>query len=436
MEKKRDQDHHHHHHHHNQNQHQLREISSSSSDINQVTATKIEHNHHRCQIQTPSEATISNMANNLLYSSSDHEVAANMGLSSIFFDTASYLYSYSDDVLHSSNNSNSFMDLLRQDHHHFSSSSSSSSSLFDSLAFHNSNPFITDLPLYQPHPSQGPAASPASTVATAAESPEVLKVTAPASPHSSSVSSSSNEAGNDNNATKASGSVIDQEEQDQQEQKGTKQQLKAKKKSQKRLREPRFAFLTKSDIDHLDDGYRWRKYGQKAVKNSPYPRSYYRCTTAGCGVKKRVERSSEDTSIVMTTYEGQHSHPFPITPRGHIGLLTSPSDMSAASSFMAQQPRYMLTQHQELMLQPYMTTAATTYGNNPLSIINDISSADPSRRFVNTGFSLQEERRFGVAENISRASSSSSSVRDQGLLQDIIPSPIRSDNLTKEVEKK
>jgi len=46
----------------------------------------------------------------------------------------------------------------------------------------------------------------------------------------------------------------------------------AKKKNQKRQKEPRFAFMTKSEVDHLDDGYRWRKYGQKAVKNSPFPR--------------------------------------------------------------------------------------------------------------------------------------------------------------------
>jgi len=45
-----------------------------------------------------------------------------------------------------------------------------------------------------------------------------------------------------------------------------------KKKGQKRQREPRVAFLTKSEVDHLEDGYRWRKYGQKAVKNSPFPR--------------------------------------------------------------------------------------------------------------------------------------------------------------------
>ncbi|KAK4479815.1 hypothetical protein RD792_015353 [Penstemon davidsonii] len=83
---------------------------------------------------------------------------------------------------------------------------------------------------------------------------------------------------------------------------------KTKKKGQKRIRQPRFAFVTKSEVDHLEDGYRWRKYGQKAVKNSPFPRSYYRCTNSKCMVKKRVERSSEDPSVVITTYEGQHCH--------------------------------------------------------------------------------------------------------------------------------
>ncbi|KAJ0763546.1 putative transcription factor WRKY family [Helianthus annuus] len=49
---------------------------------------------------------------------------------------------------------------------------------------------------------------------------------------------------------------------------------KIKKKGPKRIRQQRFAFVTKSEIDHLEDGYRWRKYGQKAVKNSPFPRLY------------------------------------------------------------------------------------------------------------------------------------------------------------------
>ncbi|CAA3027406.1 probable WRKY transcription factor 43 [Olea europaea subsp. europaea] len=73
---------------------------------------------------------------------------------------------------------------------------------------------------------------------------------------------------------------------------------------------PRFAFQTKSEEDILDDGYRWRKYGQKSVKNSKFPRSYYRCTHYTCSVKKQVQRLTKDKSIVVTTYEGIHNHPY------------------------------------------------------------------------------------------------------------------------------
>lgn len=34
----------------------------------------------------------------------------------------------------------------------------------------------------------------------------------------------------------------------------------------------RFAFRTKSEVEILDDGFKWRKYGKKKVKNSPNPR--------------------------------------------------------------------------------------------------------------------------------------------------------------------
>nr|UYM26423.1 WRKY18 [Diospyros kaki] len=77
----------------------------------------------------------------------------------------------------------------------------------------------------------------------------------------------------------------------------------------KKIRNPRYAFETRSQVDILDDGYRWRKYGQKAVKNNKFPRGYYRCTHQGCNVKKQVQRLSNDEGIVVTTYEGIHSHP-------------------------------------------------------------------------------------------------------------------------------
>ncbi|RWW27630.1 hypothetical protein BHE74_00059806 [Ensete ventricosum] len=43
-------------------------------------------------------------------------------------------------------------------------------------------------------------------------------------------------------------------------------------KKEKKVRKPRYAFRTRSQVDVLDDGYRWRKYGQKAVKNNRFPR--------------------------------------------------------------------------------------------------------------------------------------------------------------------
>ncbi|KAK1298042.1 putative WRKY transcription factor 49 [Acorus calamus] len=57
-----------------------------------------------------------------------------------------------------------------------------------------------------------------------------------------------------------------------------------------------------------DDGYKWRKYGQKSIKNSPNPRSYYRCTNPRCSAKKQVERSPDDPDTLIVTYEGLHLH--------------------------------------------------------------------------------------------------------------------------------
>ncbi|CAH9071168.1 unnamed protein product [Cuscuta epithymum] len=84
--------------------------------------------------------------------------------------------------------------------------------------------------------------------------------------------------------------------------------MKMKKSTRRKVREPRFSFKTMSDVDVLDDGYKWRKYGQKVVKNTQHPRSYYRCTQDNCRVKKRVERLAEDPRMVITSYEGRHVH--------------------------------------------------------------------------------------------------------------------------------
>ncbi|XP_004293668.1 PREDICTED: probable WRKY transcription factor 71 [Fragaria vesca subsp. vesca] len=185
----------------------------------------------------------------------------------------------------------------------------------------------------------------------------------------SSVSSSSGEAGAEE------GDSGNKNKKDRQKPKGSseeggdvhspkKSSKIVKKKGEKKQREPRFAFMTKSEVDHLEDGYRWRKYGQKAVKNSPYPRSYYRCTTQKCGVKKRVERSFEDPSTVITTYEGQHNHPIPATLRGSINInaahhhhaFFSPQSMyaSAATTTSSSGPSFPQEYLFQMAQQPQM----------------------------------------------------------------------------------
>nr|GME19525.1 probable WRKY transcription factor 71 [Ipomoea batatas] len=138
---------------------------------------------------------------------------------------------------------------------------------------------------------------------------------------------------------------------------------KGKKKGEKKQRQPRFAFMTKSEVDHLEDGYRWRKYGQKAVKNSPYPRSYYRCTSQKCPVKKRVERSYQDPSVVITTYEGQHDHHIPTNLRGSLAGMLPPS-MLATSSLLGGPPPQGATLPPELLMAQINPLAHHFYGGH------------------------------------------------------------------------
>ncbi|KAA0052564.1 putative WRKY transcription factor 71 [Cucumis melo var. makuwa] len=134
----------------------------------------------------------------------------------------------------------------------------------------------------------------------------------------------------------------------------------------------------------------WRKYGQKAVKNSAYPRSYYRCTTQKCGVKKRVERSYEDPSIVITTYEGQHNHPIPATLRGNL---------SAASG----------------TFPPSMLTPMPVVGGVGFLPAELLSNASSNNQAVGGGATVYSHNSFDYTYNGRQP--------EYGLLQDIFPAP-------------
>ncbi|XP_039826985.1 probable WRKY transcription factor 4 [Panicum virgatum] len=98
---------------------------------------------------------------------------------------------------------------------------------------------------------------------------------------------------------------------------------------QRVVKKPKIIIQTPSEVDLLDDGYRWRKYGQKVVKGNPQPRSYYKCTADNCNVRKQIERASTDPRCVLTTYTGRHNHDPP--GRGNEATAAAAAGGSSAS---------------------------------------------------------------------------------------------------------
>nr|QIL87968.1 putative WRKY transcription factor 56 [Lilium longiflorum] len=67
----------------------------------------------------------------------------------------------------------------------------------------------------------------------------------------------------------------------------------------------------------VTDTWSWRKYGQKPIKGSPYPRGYYRCSSAkGCPARKQVERSRDDPALLVVSYSSDHNHSW-AQPKNH-----------------------------------------------------------------------------------------------------------------------
>ncbi|KDP38676.1 hypothetical protein JCGZ_04029 [Jatropha curcas] len=98
-------------------------------------------------------------------------------------------------------------------------------------------------------------------------------------------------------------------------------------------KKPKFVVHAAGDVGISGDGYRWRKYGQKMVKGNPHPRNYYRCTSAGCPVRKHIETAVDNTNAVIITYKGIHDHDRPVPKKRH-GPPSAPLVAAAAPASM------------------------------------------------------------------------------------------------------
>ncbi|XP_021289025.1 probable WRKY transcription factor 30 [Herrania umbratica] len=100
----------------------------------------------------------------------------------------------------------------------------------------------------------------------------------------------------------------------------------------------------------LDDGFSWRKYGQKDILGAKHPRGYYRCThrnVQGCLATKQVQRSDDDPTIFEITYRGRHT----CTLASHVMPPSGPSENQEQGTCMEpQQPEQNQSQSQDLLL--------------------------------------------------------------------------------------
>ncbi|KAK8928561.1 putative WRKY transcription factor 70 [Platanthera zijinensis] len=69
--------------------------------------------------------------------------------------------------------------------------------------------------------------------------------------------------------------------------------------------------LTTTSCAPYDDGFQWRKYGEKKISKTKFTRSYFRCTyrdEQGCMATKQVQRKEmEDPPMFLVTYSYEHT---------------------------------------------------------------------------------------------------------------------------------
>ncbi|XP_071738425.1 probable WRKY transcription factor 70 [Rutidosis leptorrhynchoides] len=86
------------------------------------------------------------------------------------------------------------------------------------------------------------------------------------------------------------------------------QSVKAKRGCYQRRKKS--STYTKVTSTLIDDGYAWRKYGQKVILKAKHQRNYFRCThkiEQGCHATKQVQKTNDEPPKYKITYNGHHT---------------------------------------------------------------------------------------------------------------------------------
>ncbi|KAK4778960.1 hypothetical protein SAY86_006488 [Trapa natans] len=146
------------------------------------------------------------------------------------------------------------------------------------------------------------------------------------------------------------------------------------------------------------DSWSWRKYGQKSIKGSPYPRGYYRCSTAkGCLAKKQVERCKSDASVLIITYTSSHNHPEGIRSLARISKQTRQQRVLSPDSQGSKDPQEQEppAQNQEAQVPQRSTMEPEEFHyshNLPVGELFTTSQLDTAGNNGSLGLALLEER--------------------------------------------